>query len=74
MRFKRYEPEVVIDLTGFVEEAPSRQEWGQPGPCPRCHGPGYLDHIDLRRRVTEQHCPGCGFRWTISEEDLHRKA
>ncbi len=43
--------------------------WGRPSRCPDCNGRGYLDHIDLHRRVMYQHCVDCMHKWEIAEAD-----
>ena len=64
---------VVIDLAA-IERAKAvktrKIQWGLPSPCPECGGAGYLDHIDMLRRVMYQHCPDCFERWTIAEAEI----
>jgi hypothetical protein len=45
-------------------------EFGYPTPCPECNGPGYLDSIDISRRVMYQHCPSCFTRYETTEDEL----
>ena len=59
-------PARVIDLRAHRRG----QAWGQPGPCPECGGPGYLDQVDLRARAMHQHCTECGNRWSVTEAEL----
>lgn len=39
---------------------------GAPGRCPECEEFGYIDGADLARRRQEQHCRGCGVRWSYA--------
>jgi hypothetical protein len=59
----------VIDLREPQESA-IRHVWGLPSPCPHCHEPGYLDHIDPNRGVMFEHCPSCWATWEISRADI----
>lgn len=60
---------------GAPDEAPAdepaidlREQATTPGfGCPACGGPGFLDHIDLRKSVQHLHCKNCEHRWTIAE-------
>ena len=52
------------------EPAQRRREWGFPGRCPACDGPGYLDRIDMVNLVMYQHCPSCGEQWSERETDF----
>jgi len=45
-------------------------EFGLPTPCPECGGHGYLDGIDVKRRIMFQHCPDCLAKWETAESDL----
>ena len=47
-----------------------RHDWGMPGRCPACDGPGYLDRIDMIDLVAYQHCPSCGEQWEEREADF----
>jgi hypothetical protein len=47
-----------------AEPAGSGDEAGLPAPCPACDGRGFLDQIDLARRVQHEHCTACGARWS----------
>ena len=58
--------DVVVDLR---DEKPALQ-FGYPTPCPECSGPGYLDSIDLTRRVMFQHCPACFTKYQVTEDEL----
>lgn len=62
----------TVDLTEGKEidvtERP-RQRWGQPGRCPQCSSPGYLDHIDMVDRLMYQHCTECAHKWTTAEAE-----
>jgi hypothetical protein len=60
------EEAVVVDL----REAKPALEFGYPTPCPECNGPGYLDSIDISRRVMYQHCPSCFHRYETTEDEL----
>ena len=63
--------------TGFIdlrdaparsEPSPPRQEvWARSNPCPLCRGVGYLDHIDMTKRLMFQHCRECGHTWETAE-------
>lgn len=49
-----------------VEPEEAADEGGgrvNPDPCPRCGSPGYLEHIDMRRRTQTQRCRPCGNWW-----------
>ena len=59
---KRRDRHDFIDL----REAPL-PVWGRATACPHCGGHGYLDHIDLVRRVMHQHCVVCERRWVTPE-------
>ena len=45
-------------------------EFGLPSPCPQCGGHGYLEGIDVKRRIMFQHCTVCSVKWETSEADL----
>lgn len=46
-------------------------EWGVPTRCPKCEDNwGYIDRLDLVDRVMRLHCPGCQFRWEITEDQI----
>jgi len=65
--FKKNQTEdVVVDLR---EQKPAL-EFGYPTPCPECGGPGYLDSIDISRRVMYQHCPSCFNKYQTTEDEL----
>lgn len=64
---KQREAPPMIDLR---EQAPAPLEFGYPTPCPDCAAPGYLDSIDVSRRVMFQHCPACWTKWETAEADL----
>lgn len=76
--FEKRNPEPVLDLRDEVvatvktpTPSPSSSfEFGFPTRCPSCDGRGYLDHIDLARRVQFEHCPSCFTKWERSEEDI----
>jgi hypothetical protein len=51
----------VIDL-----REPEGRSIGEPAACPVCGGPGYLDHINLRRQEQREHCMTCGHKWLTS--------
>ena len=63
---KEEEAEPVVDL----RDAKPALEFGYPTPCPECGGPGYLDSIDLSRRVMYQHCPSCFTKYEVTEAEL----
>ena len=44
--------------------------WGKPTRCPECGGPGFLEHIDLRKGVMYQHGRECEHKWEISEAEI----
>jgi hypothetical protein len=50
-------------------KAGANEVWGRPARCPECNGPGYLDRIDLVRRIQFEHCPDCFHRWSVAEAD-----
>jgi hypothetical protein len=60
------------DLVDLREEPPKPVplEFGLPTPCPQCGSPGYLDGIDIKRRLMFQHCTSCFAKWETSEADL----
>ncbi|MEJ5255350.1 MAG: hypothetical protein WHS89_08385, partial [Acidimicrobiales bacterium] len=60
--------EVIIDLREPLPPGPL--EWGLPTLCPRCEAWGYIDRLDLVRRVMQLHCPTCRFHWEISESQI----
>ena len=66
--FNRKEPseDAVVDL----RQATAALEFGYPTPCPQCGGPGYLDSIDISRRVMFQHCPSCFTKYETTEDEL----
>lgn len=64
--FNRKQPEPVLDL----RDPKPTLEFGFPTPCPACGGPGYLDSIDVTRRVMHQHCTACLAKWQTTEEEL----
>ena len=37
--------------------------WAKPSTCPSCGQLGYLDRIDIVKKVTSQHCPWCWAKW-----------
>ena len=43
---------------------------GKPTRCPECGGPGFLEHIDLRKGVMYQHGRECDHKWEISEAEI----
>jgi len=57
-----------IDLR--EERAPVPMEFGLPTPCPECGGHGYLEGIDMKRRIMFQKCTVCFHKWETSEADL----
>lgn len=63
--------EATVDLVAEEQQTRARTGpvWGKPSRCPACDQPGYLDHIDLVRRVMYQHCPDCFHRWEIAESE-----
>ena len=58
-----------IDLREAPAEpiAPRREVWARSNRCPRCRGVGYLDHVDVNRRVMFQHCTECSHAWETAE-------
>jgi hypothetical protein len=50
--------------------APPKMIWGKPTRCPECGGPGFLEHIDLRKGVMYQHGRECEHKWEISEAEI----
>jgi uncharacterized protein (DUF983 family) len=61
----------AIDLRD--QPAPAAMEFGLPTPCPECGGHGYLEGIDLKRRIMFQKCTVCFAKWETSEADLHAR-
>ena len=61
--------EVVIDLREGAGE-PGELVWGMPSRCPECGSFGYLDIVDIERRVMHQHCPTCWAKWEITEAQI----
>jgi hypothetical protein len=43
--------------------------WAKPAACPSCGQMGYLDRIDIVRKVTSQHCPWCWTKWDEAFEE-----
>jgi DnaJ-class molecular chaperone len=65
--FNRKETEdAVVDL----REPATALQFGYPTPCPECGGAGYLDNIDITRRVMFQHCTSCFTKYQVTEEEL----
>lgn len=60
--------EILDDLRDPLPPGPL--EWGIPTRCPRCEAWGYIDRLDLVRRVMQLHCPTCLERWEISEDQI----
>ena len=54
-----------------VEEAPPAPKmiWESPRGA-QCGGPGFLEHIDLRKGVMYQHGRECEHKWEISEAEI----
>jgi hypothetical protein len=62
--------EILADLR---DPLPSGHlEFGVPTRCPRCDDYGYIDRLDLVRRVMQLHCPTCRYHWQISEEQIEQ--
>ncbi|HTN81899.1 MAG TPA: hypothetical protein VMK16_19680 [Acidimicrobiales bacterium] len=63
---------VEPEAAAAVEPAPPppKMVWGKPTRCPECGGPGFLEHIDLRRGVMYQHGRECEHRWEITEAEV----
>ena len=63
--------DTFIDLRDAppVRRAPTttREVWARSNRCPRCGGVGYLDHVDVNRRVMFQHCTECHHAWETTE-------
>lgn len=57
-----------LDLRG-VSMFDETLDWAEPAPCPSCGATGYMDRIDIERRVTSQHCPWCWTKWEVSAAD-----
>ena len=57
-----------VDLVA-AERGLQRPQWGSASRCTACNGIGYLDHIDMVRRVMHQHCVDCGHTWRTSEAE-----
>ena len=67
--FKKQSDESAAPMVDLREQTRTLQ-FGFPTPCPHCGGAGYLDSIDLSRRVMHQHCPSCFAKWQTTEEEL----
>lgn len=67
---KKQKPEVIDLRQAAPTPEPARLEFGFPTPCPSCGGRGYLDSIDLKRRLMFQHCPSCFTKWETHEAEL----
>jgi len=61
----------VIDLRDSVLQPRPVFEFGFPTRCPECRNRGYLDHIDLARKVQYEHCASCWAKWERSEDDVY---
>jgi hypothetical protein len=66
--FSRESKQRVLDLRD--KPAKPTLEFGLPSPCPECGGHGYLEGIDVKRRIMFQHCTICSVKWETSEADL----
>jgi uncharacterized protein (DUF983 family) len=66
---RKASPPEVIDLSEAPPKSPAL-EFGLPTPCPECGAHGYLDGIDMKRRIMVQHCRSCFAKWETSEADL----
>ena len=64
--FKKQPHEPAVDL----RKPKPVQQFGFPTLCPACGGPGYLDSIDVTRRVMYQHCTTCLAKWETTEDEL----
>ena len=62
---RKQQSESEVDLRDQPE-----QQFGYPTPCPSCGGAGYLDSIDITRRVMFQHCTDCMTKWETTEAEL----
>jgi hypothetical protein len=61
--------ELIIDLRDRAP-APGELVWGMPTRCPECNDFGYLDTVDVERRIMYQHCPSCWAKWEITEAQI----
>jgi len=62
-----------VEAEAAVAPAPPptpKMVWGKPTRCPECGGPGFLEHIDLRKGVMYQHGRECEHRWEITEAEV----
>ncbi len=59
----------IVDVTSEPRQAP-KPEWGKPGRCPECGGPGYLEHIDMVDRIMYTKCKECGHHWEVSQAEI----
>ena len=59
---KRRDKRDFVDLRELPQPV-----WGRATACPHCGGHGYLDHIDLVRKVMHQHCVACERTWQTPE-------
>ncbi len=53
------------DVRTFGED----MDWAEPSSCPSCGAAGYLDRIDIERRITSQHCPWCWTKWEVAADE-----
>jgi hypothetical protein len=60
--------EILLDIRDPLP--PGNLEWGVPTRCPDCEDWGYIDRLDLVRRVMQLHCPTCRAHWEISEAQI----
>jgi hypothetical protein len=68
---------VMAEGDGVADRgAAARTQWGRPGPCPKCGGQGYLDHVDLVDRIMYQRCTNfdCRHKWQTAEAELAGQA
>lgn len=49
--------ETIIDLDAQADA-------GMPAPCSTCGGRGFLDLIDVVKRVQHEHCVDCRATWS----------
>ena len=65
---RKQQQEPVVDLRDPKPKV--TQQFGFPTLCPECEAPGYLDSIDVTRRIMYQHCTTCSAKWQTTEDEL----
>jgi hypothetical protein len=63
-------PEPQAEVIEAVPPASPKMVWGKPTRCPECGGPGFLEHIDLRKGVMYQRGRECDHKWELTEAEV----